>query len=152
MACLDRRRPRAVSSSALHACDQGNGSPLFQQQADGGAMGLDMGAVEDHGAIVGMHAGKLGEDAMEHAFLRPAPKTVVEGLVRAIGGGCVLPAQTIADDMNDAADDPAIIHTWNAPGIGRKIGFDTGELFFRKPEKIATGLGRGWTFPDKSMP
>ena len=85
-------------------------------------MGLDMGAVEDHGAIVGMHAGKLGEDAMEHAFLRPAPKTVVEGLVRAICGRGVLPAQAIADDMDDAADDPAIIHSWNATGIGGQVG------------------------------
>ena len=74
-------------------------------------MGLNMGAVEDHGAIVGMHAGKLGKDAMEHAFLRPAPKPVVEGLVRAIGGRGILPAQTIADDMDDAADNPAIIHS-----------------------------------------
>ena len=50
------------------------------------------------------------------------------------------------------ADDPAIVHTWNATGIGGKMGFDTGEMFLRKPEKIATGLGHGWTFPDKSMP
>ncbi len=108
-------------------------------------MGLDMGAVEDHGAIVGMHAGKLGEDVMEHAFLRPAPKPVVEGLVRAIGGRSVLPAQAIADDMNSAADDPAIVYSWNTTGIGGKKGVDTGELFFREPEKIAISL---WSWID----
>ncbi len=80
---------------------------------------------------------------MEHAFLRPVPKTVVEGLVRAMGGRGVLPAQTIADDMDDAADEPAIIHSWNAAGIGGKKGFDTDELFFREPEKIAISLGHG---------
>ena len=103
-------------------------------------MRLDMGAVEDHRGIVGMHAGKVGKDAMEYTFLRPAPETVVEGLVRAMGGWRVFPAQAIADDMNDAADDPAVVYPWHPTCIGGKVGFYTLELLFREPEKIGIPL------------
>ena len=59
---------------------------------------------------------------MENVFLRPAPETVVEGLVRAMGGGRVLPAQDIMDDLDDTTDVPAIVHPWNATGIAGKAG------------------------------
>lgn len=53
--------------------------------------------------------GKRGEDAVEHAQAAPANEPVVDGLVRAVTGRRISPAQPVPDHEDDAADDPAII-------------------------------------------
>ena len=77
---------------------------------------------------------------MRCAFLRPAPETVAEGLVRAMDGRRSLPAQAIADDMNDAADAPAAVHPRHLTCISRKAGPYTPELLFREPERSGSPL------------
>jgi hypothetical protein len=51
------------------------------------------------------------ENLVEHTSSAPADELVLERLVRAMGLGCVLPLQTITDQIDDAAHNPPIIDT-----------------------------------------
>jgi hypothetical protein len=55
-----------------------------------------------------------GDDAVEHTHPAPADQVVVERLVRGVAGWRVAPLQTLADDMDDAADVTAIVQPWHA--------------------------------------
>ena len=51
------------------------------------------------------------EYAIEHAHPRPSYEPVVQGFMRSVDLGRVTPPQPVADDVNDAADNPTIVHT-----------------------------------------
>lgn len=52
---------------------------------------------------------KAGENPVEHAEPAPADEPVVQRLVWAITLRRVLPLQAVANDIDDAADDAAVI-------------------------------------------
>ena len=54
--------------------------------------------------------GEMGEDAGEHAKPAPADGTVVQRFVRAVAAWRIFPLQGVADDVDDSADHPSIIH------------------------------------------
>jgi hypothetical protein len=54
-------------------------------------------------------AGEPGEDAVEDAEPAPANEAVVERLVRTLASRRVLPLETVADHVDDAAHHPAVI-------------------------------------------
>ncbi len=69
----------------------------------------------DHEAFgFGSFTGHCREDAVEHAEAAPADETVIKRLVRSIILGRILPLKATLDDVNDAADDTAIIDAANA--------------------------------------
>ena len=57
--------------------------------------------------------GKPGEDAVEDTQPAPADKAVVERLVRAVTSRCVLPLQSVADHVDDAAHHASIVDPWD---------------------------------------
>lgn len=67
-------------------------------------MGLQMGGIDHDPLGSRPFAGKAGEDAIEHSEPAPGDEAVVERLVRPIVLGRVLLLQTVADDIDDAAD------------------------------------------------
>ena len=75
-------------------------------------------------------ARQFGEDLVEYAEAAPAHEPIVDGLVRAIAGRRIAPAQTVFDDEDDAADDPSVVNPRN-PVRQRKIRFDPAHLRLR---------------------
>ena len=55
-----------------------------------------------------------GEDPAEHTHPAPPNKAVVDVLVRAILTRRITPAKTVADDEDNRADNPTVIHTGHA--------------------------------------
>lgn len=43
----------------------------------------------------------------------------IEGVVRSAGGWCVPPVQTVAQDVEDPAEDSPVIHSRLAPRLGK---------------------------------
>ena len=68
---------------------------------------------------------------------RPAPEAVVEGLPRTVDGGCVNPAPSALDDMDDAPDHPPVSHARLATGVGGKLRSQLRELLVGQPETIS---------------
>src|SRR5690606_5510886 len=75
------------------------------------------------------------EDAVEHAEPAPANEAVIEGLVRPVILWRILPLQTMLDDVDDAADDTAIIDAWNTVGQG-KMRLDPSHLALAQQKQI----------------
>ena len=59
-------------------------------------------------------AGQFGEDAIEDPEPAPAHEPVIDRLVRTIPLGSIPPHQAMLDDINDARDNPTVVHPWNA--------------------------------------
>src|SRR5690606_16749367 len=87
--------------------------PLFEQ-AGGRAVRFQMGRIDHQPIRLASVACETCEDTVEDAHPAPADKAVVERLVRAVLDGRVAPAQAIADDVDNAADDPLVVHSRNA--------------------------------------
>lgn len=81
---------------------------------------------------------QAAEYLIKDAFQRPTDETVIEGLVRSINFGRVPPSQAIADDVDNSADDTAVIDTRLAVGSW-EVRSDTLKLSFGEPVVIRHG-------------
>ena len=77
-------------------------------------MRLQMRRVDHDALRLRAFAREGREDSIEDAQLAPADEAVVERLVRPIGLGRILPLQTVADHVDNPADDPPVIDAWHA--------------------------------------
>ena len=81
---------------------------------------------------------QAAEYLIKDAFQRPTDETVIEGLVRSINFGRVPPSQAIADDVDNSADDTAVVDT--GPAVRSwEVGSDTVKLNIGKPVMIGHG-------------
>lgn len=78
----------------------------------------------------------------EDAHPGPAGEPVVQGLVGAIDCGSILPAKTVALDVDDAAQHLAIVGP-GAPSHLGKEGLDAPHLPHAQPEVPCVSLGHG---------
>ena len=75
------------------------------------------------------------EYSIKYTHSRPTDEAIVEGLVRSINFRRVPPSQAVADDVDNPADDKAVIDT--RPAVGSwEVGSDTLQLRFGKPVVI----------------
>ena len=74
---------------------------------------------------------------------RPAVETVVYGRWRTVFGGAVLPATAALENMNDAADDPPVIHPTSAGLVLRKVRLDRRPSLIIQPEKLPQSTLQG---------
>ena len=72
----------------------------------------------------------------EDPFLAPTLPTTVKRFVRPIGFGSVPPAQAIAIDEDNPAQDPPVIDPWFAVRL-REDGGELGHLLIGQSEQIA---------------
>jgi hypothetical protein len=49
----------------------------------------------------------------------------------------IAPAASASQNVNDAADDPAIIDAFDAACVRRQVGFNSQPLFIAQPKQIA---------------
>lgn len=59
-------------------------------------------------------ASQFSEDAVKDPEPAPTHEPVVDCLVRAVSVLSIAPHQAVLDDIDDARDDPAVVHPWNA--------------------------------------
>lgn len=78
-------------------------------------MRLQVGAVDQDRLPGRPRLRQLDEDPREDPHARPADEPVVERLRRAVDGGRILPVQAVLLDVDDPAQNPAIIDPWPAP-------------------------------------
>lgn len=69
-----------------------------------------------------------------YSFGRPAMETIVDGCWRPIAGWTILPSATRSQDVDDPADDPAIVGAMSAKLVGRKQWRNHCPLLVIKPE------------------
>ena len=74
-------------------------------------MCLQVGRVDHQPVRWAGFRGQGREYAIEHAHPGPSYKPVVQGFMRSVDLGRVTPPQPVADDVNDTANDPAIVNT-----------------------------------------
>ena len=74
------------------------------------------------------------EDRFPDAFLGPADEAVVERLARAVDRRSIDPTAAGLENVNDTADDAAIIDPRLAARVGRKMRLKPRELSFGQPE------------------
>src|SRR5271170_846494 len=77
------------------------------------------------------------EDVRPDAFLGPAHKAIVECLARTIDGRRIDPAAAGLENVNDAADDAAVIDPGLAARVGRKMWLKPRELPLAQPKMIS---------------
>ncbi len=77
------------------------------------------------------------EDVGPDAFRSPADKAIIQGLVRPIDRGCIGPAPTSLQNVNDPADHTPVIDAWLASGVRWKVGLKPRKLLLRQPKVIA---------------
>ena len=82
----------------------------FNLQARCRAVRLQVGRVDHDRLRLGANCSQTFHHAREHTGLAPTPPPIVERLVRAVGAGCVSPAQPVAVDEHDVAQRPPVIH------------------------------------------
>ena len=92
-----------------------------------------MGAVHHEGIAIYTRLSQVSEDLGKHPQAGPPDEAVVQRLVRSIHRRRILPAQAVAQDMEDAAQHPAIIHTRLAPGLW-KVRPEPLDLLVSQPE------------------
>lgn len=88
---------------------------------------LEVRGIDHQGLGLAGPASKPGEDAVEHAQTAPSHEAVVQGLMGTVGRRGVAPAQPIADDVEDAADHPLVVHPRH-PVREREVGRDPPDL------------------------
>jgi hypothetical protein len=86
--------------------------------------------------------GDAFEYLLPNAFLAPAGEAVVDGLVRTIFFGAILPAATNLQHMHDAAQNASIILALGAWLVHRQMRNNFRPLLVIKPKQIRIhGLG-----------
>ena len=74
------------------------------------------------------------EDIRPDTLGRPAHEAIVERLARAIDGWRIDPTAAGLQDMDDPADDAAVIDPWLAARVGRKMRLKSCKLSRTQPE------------------
>jgi hypothetical protein len=101
-------------------------------------MRLEVGRIDHQPVRLAFASGQPGEDAVEDPHAAPADEAVVQGFVRTVLGGRIAPAQAVADDVEDAADDTLVVHPRN-PVRERGKGQDPLDLCPCQPGQIRHG-------------
>ncbi len=96
-------------------------------------MGLGGGCV-DHLDVIGTEYDQGGEQPSPMPLDAPTPKPIVDRGRQAISSGRVLPAATLFQHMNNAADDATIIVTWRTWSIFRQQWLDRRPLPIVQPK------------------
>ena len=100
-------------------------------------MDLDAGTVDEELGRHTLDPGKLGEDALPHVALGPAPEPVVERLLRPVDMlRTIAPATAALQGMDNAGEHPTVIDPRHTTRIGRQERLDPRPLLIRKPEEI----------------
>ncbi len=97
-------------------------------------MSLDRRAVDQQLRRRAARCRQRMEDRLPDAFLGPADEAVVECLAWAVDRWGIDPSAAGLENMNDAADDAAVIHPRLAARVGRKMRLKPRELFLGQPE------------------
>ena len=95
-------------------------------------MRLEMGRVDHERVGFAPQISQFQEHPREDAFLTPPLPAAVEGLVRTIGLRCIPPAQAIAIDEDNPAQDALVINAGFAVGL-REERLQLGQLIVIQP-------------------
>jgi len=91
----------------------------------------------DHLRVCGSSVpSKLPEQVFPDATPRPAHKAVIDRCRRTILRRAIAPATAALQYMHNAADDPAIVRSLDAPDIRRQMRFDPLPLLIAQPKQV----------------
>jgi hypothetical protein len=100
-------------------------------------MNLDAAAVDEQLRGYPLDTGQIGEDALPHPLVGPAPEAVVEGLLRPVDMfRAVAPPATALQRMNYPRQHSTVIDPSNPARVAGQKRLDPRLLLIRKPEEI----------------
>ena len=99
-------------------------------------MGFEVGRVDHQPARLTTRVRQLGEDLVEHAKRAPAQQPIVDGLVRTVFFGAILPAATNLQNMHDPAQNAVIILASGAGLVNRQVRNDFRPLRITEPKQV----------------
>jgi hypothetical protein len=99
-------------------------------------MGFDVGGVDHLRVGRSTIAGELAEQVFPYAAPRPPSEAIVDRRRRPVGFRTIGPAAAALQHVYDAADDAAIILTFDTTHIGWQAGFDPLPLLVAQPKQI----------------
>ena len=100
-------------------------------------MDLDAATVDEEPLGHTIDPGQMGEDALPHPALGPAPEAVVERLLWPVDMlRAVAPAATTLQRMDDPRQHAPVIDPRHPACVVRQERLDPRPLLIRKPEKI----------------
>jgi hypothetical protein len=97
---------------------------------------LQVGRVDHDGLFLAMFGSQADHHPREYAFVDPPLPPAVERLVRSLGIGSVPPAQPIAIDEDNPAQNPPVINPRLAVRLREERG-ELGHLLVSQPVKVA---------------
>ena len=83
-------------------------------------MSLKVGCVDHDRLRLGASCSQTFHHSREHTGLAPTLPPIVQRLVWPIGAGRISPAQPIAVDEDDAAQNPSVVHPRPAVALGKE--------------------------------
>lgn len=95
-------------------------------------MRLEVGCVDHERVDLATQIGEFQEHPRKDAFLAPPLPAAVQRLVRTIRLRCIPPAQPIAVDEDNPAQDALVIDAWFAVGL-REEWLQLGHLIVTQP-------------------
>lgn len=101
--------------------------------ASGGSVRFCRGAV-DHMNVATRRVDQGFKQSPPYSFGRPAVETVVDGCRRSVADWAILPSAARSQDMDDPADDPAVVSPMRAGLVGRKQRRNHRPLLIIKPK------------------
>jgi hypothetical protein len=99
-------------------------------------MGFDVCGVDHLNLCRSATSGKLAEQQLPDAALRPPHEAVIDRLRRAIFGRAIAPTAAALNDEHDPANHAAVAHSFLTAHICRQKRFYPRPLFIVEPEKI----------------
>ena len=81
-------------------------------------------------------SGDAFEDLLPDAFFAPAREAIIDGLVRTVFFGAILPAATNLQNMHDPAQNAAIILASGAGLVNRQVRNDFRPLRITEPKQV----------------
>ena len=95
-----------------------------------------MSAVDHDGSLPPAPFGQGFEYSFKNARFTPTDETVVERFMGAVDFGGVAPPAAVADNVDNAADNFAVVNPGHAPDLVGQQGLEGRELGVREPKVL----------------
>jgi hypothetical protein len=100
-------------------------------------MCFNMGGVDHLSVDAASSTCELAEKIFPDSAPGPANKAIIDGRGRPIGFWTIAPTASTLDNMYYTADDTAVIYSFNASNIARKMRLYTSPLLIAEPKQIS---------------
>ena len=137
---MERKKPRASASAWIFVLRPPRERPTAcfapPLSASCRAVSLHVRRVDHLCLYRPSTSGKLPEQVLPDAALRPAHETVIDRRGRTILWRTITPAAAALENMNDPTDHTAVVHPLLASNIRRQMRFNPSPILVAQPKQV----------------